>query len=384
MEVFPQLFHKNSIKTVFDRIEYGNENIQNKLANTTNEDRPQTVYSFKLIPDYVKLHLRNSNYKVACIPQNNKGYAIFLKEETTVTQYMQTQFNSKKRNIINRYVKRLEHCFDITYKLYHGAITKKDYHDVMQALFSMIQKRFEERNEIHKNSNEQQYLLDTTYDKIQTKKASLFVIYNKNQPIEISLNYHFDKILFSYISSYHIDYSKFGLGHVEIYKQVDWCAKNGYVLFEMGVGGMDYKRRWSNKIYQYNQYIAYKQDTFINTTNAKVKINIYRIKEFLKSKGINEIIPKLKARCSKRHRVNSKAYHRDSIVKTDMLENNILDFKQIDLNNNQYTSLKRVFNDFLYTTQEHQSKAVIYQTNQTNTFLISSPGFSQKIHITSI
>src|SRR5690606_41905928 len=61
----------------------------------------------------------------------------------------------------------------------------------------------------------------------RSKRASFFVIYDGDHPIEISLNYHLNDVLFSSISSFDIDYAKFGLGHIEIHKQLEWCLEHG-------------------------------------------------------------------------------------------------------------------------------------------------------------
>lgn len=348
--VFPNLFRTSTICNLYKSIEYFNLKVNNTIINKDFKANKSTIYSHRLIPEYFKLNLRDTSFKTKIIPECNWGYSILLNPSDSIDGFMQRQFNSKKRNIFTRYVKRLETCFDVEYRMFYGNISETNYNFIMQSLYNMIVARFKERNELHKNLHEWDYLLENTFSDIINKKASLFVIYNKDEPIEISLNYHFDKVLFSYLSSYNIDYSKFGLGHIEIYKQTEWCAINGYILFEMGVGGMDYKRRWSNNIYRYNHYVVYKKQSF----KLRLLITKVQLKEYLKSKKVNEFYPKIKA----------------FFKKEDTQQNSILISKIMPishLNTNEYekiednSHLKKYINNFLYTTKNHINDICIYK-----------------------
>lgn len=378
MEVFPQLFHKEHFKALCTGITYSSYNVKFN-TNNLNKKAVQKAQVFKLLPQYVKIHPKD-NFKIKAIPQHNMGYAIALEDVTSIEEYLQKQYNSKKRNIINRFVNRLEHCFNITYQLHIGTLPKDQYTFLMQALHQMIIQRFDERDEEHKNLNEWDDLMANTYQQILESKASLFVIYNNEQPIEISLNYHFDKILFSYVSSYHTDYSKFGLGHVEIYKQLEWCLKNGYILFEMGVGGMDYKRRWSNNIYQYQQCIFYNPNVLLSSVSATLKYIIYSLKEYLKAKGLNEIVPNMLRKIKNVSKNNSEAeYKVNDILKhnnQNKLEENI---SEIDLSVKINNPLIRYRNDFLYTSLEKEDDTKVYFKAETKTYIISGKTSYQNI-----
>ncbi len=377
IEVFPQRFIKADIKTLCKSISYFDEVVSHKETSEMHNN----YYSIKLIPEYFNLTYRDSTLRVKQVPQYNWGYSILLNEAETLDAFMKQQFNSKKRNIMTRYVKRLEACFNIRYEFYHGDITVETYDFVMQSLYNMIVNRFKERNEIHKNIGEWEYLLQSSLDKIKNKTASLFVIYNEDEPIEISLNYHYDKILFSYVSSYHIDYSKFGLGHVEIYKQVEWCINNDYILFEMGVGGMDYKRRWSNNIYRYQHYIVYNTKTKILGCFSYLKI---RLKEYLKAKKINEIYPILKTKFfSNTSKNNSDVTVSDIKPLTEAVILKIDNLDVINYSLEAYTFIKKFIFNFLYTSIDHINYVNVYKINENN-YLIKGKTKYQEIHFVSI
>lgn len=369
--VFPLVFKDQAITHLFGSIEYFGEKV---IHNPSHSIQPKSFYSHRLIPEYFKLTISNPAFKLKIIPEQNWGYSIFLKKQDTMEAFMKRTFNSKKRNIFTRYVKRLETCFNIRYQLFHGEMSRTEYVFIMKALHSMIVNRFEERREVHKNLSEWNELIETTYPEILNKKASLFVIYEDDKPIEVSLNYHYDHILFSYISSYDINYSKFGLGHVEIYKQVEWCIKNQYILFEMGVGGMDYKRRWSNNVYQYRHYIIYKRYT-LKLLAFILKI---RLKEYLKSKKINEIVPKIKNSFKKQAKLKSNVECSEiQILKTlDTTE-----YQTIDTQLENYNFLNKHIHDFLYTTENHKNNITVYKHQSSALYLIVGSKNYQNISI---
>lgn len=360
MLVFPQLFNTTEFKTMCSSISYANEMVMCEPNLDSKKNNLKSCYNFKLIPDYITLNLKNTHYKQVKIKQQNLGYAVALDGCNAIEDYMQKQFNSKKRNILNRFVKRLEHCFPITYQMHLGNLNKEVYDNLMEALHQMILQRFDERNETHKNLKEWDSLVKNTYQKIILNQASLFVIYNQDKPIEISLNYHFNNILFSYISSYDIDYSKFGLGHVEIYKQLEWCIKNGYVLFEMGVGGLDYKRRWSNKIYHYNQYIIYHSNKLTAFVLGNYQITFYRIKEFLKLKGVNQlgqILNNIMVRTPRKY----KSYEPLNLEPLTALNCLQQPWIEINCSASPFQVINRYRNDFLYTSLEQAKATKVYQ-----------------------
>lgn len=245
-------------------------------------------YSLRLATPYFRWAATPKGYGFKRVPQYNWGYSIALEGYSKVDDYLVAQFKSKNRSIIKRYIQRLEACFPISYRYFHGEISQTQYDLVFNALEEMIKDRFQQRQETHLEFWRWEHLREHTLGLIRSGKASFFVIYDGERPIEISLNYHLNKVLFSTISSFAIDYAKFGLGHVEIYKQLEWCLENGFTRFEMGVGGMEYKRRWSNDIYRFEHWILISQRNWVANLGGTAAYWGVRLKEYLKSKKLNE------------------------------------------------------------------------------------------------
>ncbi|NVN19344.1 GNAT family N-acetyltransferase [Muricauda sp. HICW] len=362
--------HINIFQSLYERGNLPMELMYAKIMDTSLEEDGYTwlqqgknAISCRLVPSYFTVdQLFSCNIRT--VDQYNWGYSIDLSNCSSIDDYLSSQFKSKPRSIIRRYVNRLETCFPISYKLYHGELEKEIYNAVFDSLRDMIKKRFQEREETHKEMWRWEGLKQNTYQQILNKQASLFVIYDGNKPIEISLNYHMGPVLFSSVSSYDLDYGKFGLGHVEIYKQLEWCLSNGYKLFEMGVGGMDYKRKWSNHIYQFSHWIITPKENFFLGLVGKIELWKVRLKEYLKSKKMNEL----------RDRVielinfdKTKKIVLDEVDFSTEAVNGHIDFQMLTLLTpkevEQIEGLRKAINDFLYTNTLGYSKIKVYKAN---------------------
>ena len=379
LEFITHFYKESKTPIVFEEISYFGNRFQCSTINSKDPLVPsKTLYSIRLVPEYFGIKLQKESYKTAKIKQYNWGYSIQLTDIKTADAYLKKQFNSNARKVIRRNIKRLETCFNVKYEMYYGNIALEKYEALMTALHDMLVTRFDQRGEVSKDLLQWEQLRNNTYDQILNGKASLFAIYRENDPIEISLNYHFDKILFSSVSSYDIDYSKFGLGHIEIYKQLEWCLENGYVLFEMGVGGMDYKQRWSNNIYQFEHHILYDLND-LSKFFAAYEIWRVRLKEYLKSKKVNDFVYKIGAFFrSKRTNNNKKPSYEQQFWHSPEDDNLRLD-TPISRLDNKYSFLKKPVHDFLYLNQEHENDITIFTTTNPQIFVLKGKTKSVKI-----
>ncbi|MEG3658555.1 GNAT family N-acetyltransferase [Arenibacter palladensis] len=380
LELFSTLFDQHTIPDFYSSISYfKNQKIFNDTTNHYNEQKSsKNLYSLRLVPGYMNFNLKNEELlNIKKIPQINWGYAIFLDSTSGIEDFINSQFKTKFRTNIKRSINRLETCFEITYRMYHGDIDRETYIQLMESLRIMLINRFSEKNVVNNNLPKWKELCANTFSLIAQKKASLFVIYNGDRPIAISLNYHLDKILFSSISSYDLDYSKFGISHVEIYRQLEWCFLNNYLVFEMGVGSLDYKRRWSNHIYNYEHHVYYNK-SFLSNCYAFFEISRVKLKEYLKSKQIPEYISKGKAAINFEKKVHQDVLHNfeiESTIDISLLKNS----EKINFQNDKYHYLRRPIYDFLYSTLDHVSKIQVFEIIKDTTYIISGKSANQKV-----
>ncbi|AKA36060.1 GNAT family N-acetyltransferase [Flagellimonas lutaonensis] len=379
LDFFGAAMENGEIPSIIQSIGYFGKTIQNDNISHSTE-KVINCYSLRLVPEYMQLQIVSERLLATqVVKQFNWGYSIHLDNIASIDEYLKRQFKSKYRSIIRRYVNRLEHCFPIKYKLFYGEIDEKTYRFIMGSLHQMIIARFGQRKETHKEFHRWETLVNETRPKILNKQASLFVIYDGEHPIQISLNYHFDKILFSAISSYDINYAKFGLGHVEIYKQLQWCIENDHCVYEMGVGGMDYKRRWSNNIYQYQHHIVYRKNKPLTRLLANIEIVRISAKEYLKSKNVNELVYKLKDFIIKKKNDRGHSPQKVSITEVDVSVS-ITGYHTLELPKSKNHFLKKYMCDFLYSKVEQYSDVAILQSKKNqNIYLFKGKSNAQQL-----
>ncbi len=310
---------------------------------------------FKNIPTYLRVAYLNKDSKLHSITTVN-GYAIDLQGVTAVNQYMGKQFSKKARGNILRGVRRLEDAFSIRYERYYGAIDKQQCQELLAMLKDMIISRFEERNETSHTLREWEGIRTTLYTLILEKKASLFVIYQEDRPIAISVAYHYGSLFFYFIAAFDITYSKFSMGNIMLFKQLEWSIANGYDFFEMAWGDLDYKRRWSNRVQPLeNIYILPKKavGTYIGLL---YEMNKSRLITFLINRKVNVYYRQLKNKIlGKESSFVPIVYH---LIDTDQLPKDAITGR-IDVDLPEFSHLKTILNDFLYTTQEPYENTLI-------------------------
>jgi hypothetical protein len=239
----------------------------------------------------------------------------------------------------------------------------------MGALKKMIIKRFQQRDGRNKTLENWNTHFEKTINLINKKKASLFVIYDENRPIEISINYHIDTIMYSSISSYDLDYGKFSLGNIEIYKQLEWCMLNNISFFDMGYGDFDYKRKWSNHIYNFEDHIFYHKYNVLGSCYAMFKGYKYKLINYLIAENINDKIYNLLDKFKTPKHTND--YLDYELITLTSLPNEADSLKPIDFSDEKYHILRKPLYDSLYKYQEHLSNIHLFEIiNSKNRFII--------------
>ena len=193
--------HAPQLAAVFSHIGRQDENSNLLPAQQHPDNESANIHSVHYIPAYLATTLDQPNKWTKKTYPSVTGYAVALDEFKNLKDYLLKQHSTKTRNKINRVKRRLEQCFDIRYKMYESDITKEEYSFLMNTLKAMIISRFRQKQKRSDSLTVWDKVLNSSYQLIKGGKASLHVIYNRDKPINISLNYQYNRILFSYISS---------------------------------------------------------------------------------------------------------------------------------------------------------------------------------------
>lgn len=379
IDYFFELFEKCSIPKLFSEVR-SSENekgIINPNYDSGLVENPDKVYSVFFIPDYLKPTINRNNFVIKKIEQFFKGYAIFLDGFTSADAYIKHRFRSNAKGIRRR-IKRLESCFDISYKTYYGAIEEENYEFLMNCLEKMLIRRFEQRNDVSQSLLRWDHYKQMYFSLINEKKASMFVAFENNQPIIVSLNHHFQNRLFSAISSYDIDYSKFSLGSVEIYKKLDWLIENDHKSYEMGMGDLSYKREWCNHIYNFEHQIIYPKKSIVGFFKGSMEYLKVKLKEFV-FKVAYVRYKKYKAK-RKTQSIAVVEKYKVSPVEEVSYDKGL---PAIDYNSEEYRGLRGIVFDFLYTSIDNvKNVSVLEVAKNEKTYLIVGKSKMQKVTLT--
>ncbi len=375
IDYFFELYEKGVVPKIFSKVNslenqesYVNPDYDENLVK--NEDK---IYSVFFIPDYLTPTFDTDRFSSKIINQFFKGYAIFLDGFSSADAYIKHRFRSNAKGIRRR-IKRLESCFQISYKTFYGEIDENEYNSLMNSLHQMLIRRFEQRNDVSQTLTQWDRYKKMYFSLINEKKASLFVAYEKEIPIIVSLNHHFQGRLFSSISSYDIDYGKFSLGSVEIYKKLDWCIANDHKSYEMGMGDLSYKREWCNHIYNFKHQIIYPKKSFL----AGIKANLEFIKASLKEFIFKIAYVRYKNFKAKRKKSNN-LQPQFQIFPLEETQND-LEYETIDYNTKSYSFLRNVVFDFLYSSIENVKDVKVFEVSkEEKSYLIVGKSKMQKV-----
>lgn len=345
----------------------------------TSEIRKKTFLIYD-VPTYFKINsnVRSKNLGLHKVKQYS-GYLIDLTPFKDLDQYMQATFSKSGRYKLKKYNKRLESCFDIQYKMYHGNISKDTYDEIFRDFKILLEKRFSEK-QIRNNNldpSEWNFYFEVAYPMILENKAGLFVIYDGKKPIGVTLNYLSEDTVFDAITVFDVDYAKFHLGSTTIMKLIEWCLEHKIRIFDFSKGHFDYKKRWANKSYDFEYHIYFDRKSLLSLIMAYSLKLFFNLKQELRNRHVNDMIHKLA------FRLKNKKLPLKEIKKYSLIDDNTPitshQLKQIDPFAKEYEFLKSAIFDFLYLKQENcQMLDVYHVTNESNTYIFKGQGHQVK------
>ena len=363
-------YNQNVIKSLetplFDQIKNTTTGkpLKNLISNDKKQDGKTKIYYVTYIPLFTEINLNIRFKKLAF--NRFKGFLINLENFNTIDDYMSKQFGAKSRSKIRSYINRLETCFDISYKTYFGDIDEKVYKNLFTELERMIKRRFDQRGEQHQAMEDWNYYKETTFKNILNKNASLFVIYDNNKPIDICINYHYENIIINSIRAFDIDYSKFKLGYIDIYKQVEWSFENNINIFDLGPGILTYKEQWCNVVYKFKNYLIYDKNSATSTILSLLLFLFYKLKIFLDSKNI--IVDKDNTKKDSNAINNQGILEQNDYIEIEEINNQIntelkKDYNKINFELEEFSFLRNVIYDYLYLNFDKKTQVNLYQSN---------------------
>ncbi|MBS9463884.1 GNAT family N-acetyltransferase [Flagellimonas sp. 389] len=372
------------------------EVLSKKVVYTSqNKEVPEfenKAYSIYDMPDYFKTEIesKDSSISILDIPLYT-GYLINLNSYKDFEDYMDTKVRKARCSQLRRYRKRLDLCIRPVYKIYYGQIEKEEYNRLFNTLLKMTERRFIQKKERNFELPFLETYRATMYPLILEKKASIFVIYDGEKPINISLNFIDEHIIFHWNSCYDIDYCMFNLGHINMVNHVKWAYENNFKLFDMGRGDFFHKRKWVDQTYIYEEQLIY------DSKSLHAMILVYVRLAFLKLRySVIQVLKKLKFHLWYgkfiKYRYRNSHEFKNLVRKEEVriIDDNfkmpsINKLKRIPIDNIQDSFIINSINYFIHKNQEYVQEIEVYlELKNPSCYYLKSNKRIQKVLITSI
>ena len=377
-KIFPKFYSKISNNLLFCNHE--NEDISNS----------KNIYSIFDIPNYYNLIISktHNNLKTLKAPLYY-GFLINLSKYESLEDYLTNKLGRGRKSQLKRYRIRLDLCISPIYKIYFGEISKKEYDGIFEHLKRLTIKRFEEKKELNYELPYLEVYQKMMYALVLEKKANIFVIYDKQKPINITLNFIENQTLFHWNSCYDIDYQVFNLGHINMVNHLEWSFNNNIKVFDMGRGDFLHKRKYITSNYTYEEHIIYNNNNFITALFAHYKFYKLKLRFALiqRLKKINAQVlyskyAKFKYKIFRhktvkpQHEKNTDITIIDNIPDSSKL--NLIDLTQIN------PAIVKTLNYFLHRSKESINMLEIFKDDEVlGTFYISGKKKKAKITISN-
>ncbi|WP_149277083.1 GNAT family N-acetyltransferase [Pareuzebyella sediminis] len=334
--------------------------IDYKILPSGPQDYQKKVFLIYDIPTYFQVETKDVNATLGIYKSKQyPGFSIDLENYTDLTDYLRKTFSKSSRYKLNKYKKRFENCFNISYEMYFGEISMETYDFIFENFRGLLQKRFDDKQITNNNLDpkEWKFYYEVTRPMILEKRASLYVIYNEQQPIGITLNFFSDEILFDAITVFDIDYAKFHLGSITIMKLLEWSLEQKMRTFDFSKGYFDYKARWADKKYDFEYHILYDKTSIRARLIALLIREFYDFKQLLRDKNVNEKLHRLTFWLKNRKKNDKGINHSfDEIHEDEVLG----DYEEVDIREPNHSHLRTVAFDFLYLNNVCLSELKVY------------------------
>ncbi|MDC9722563.1 MAG: hypothetical protein PSN34_07295 [Urechidicola sp.] len=254
--------------------------------------------------------------------------------------------------------------------MYFGTIDKIEYDNLFVRFYEMLKLRAIEKGILNKNLQHWDIYTSKVYGMILKKEASLFVIYDGSKPIKISLNMHINDVVFLFITTYDIDYSKFRIRHTNWMWLIDWFIKNNIKLVDFSKGNTTYKKRWANKEYDFEYHLFYDTTKIASKLKATLLEKKLRLLQALRNRNINDhfytAYKKIKGvkkyiHISKHEFVEVKQFPKTSVLKILIQQDN------------DYSFLRPIIYKYLFLTSTNIKELQLFHSSKTkNTYYVKN------------
>tara|TARA_R110000868_G_scaffold392315_1_gene662885 strand:- start:134 stop:1384 length:1251 start_codon:yes stop_codon:yes gene_type:complete len=380
--IYPVKFLRNRFRLYYYNV---GKNITNGvsyvLSNNQNDCKGKVFLIYDVLPYLRERHNLTGDHpylKLKKAPQY-KGYLTDLSGFKNFDDFFLRHFSAKSRGNIRKWDKRLKLNFKVDFKVFYGEIELEVYNHVFDNLLILIQKRWDDlgmENDILKDHD---YYHELCYNMILDKTATLNVLYANDEIVAISICFASNKELFFAITSFDIDFRKYNLGHLLIMYIMNWCFETGFDIFDYSKGTYEYKTRWSNKTYVFEDHILFDRNSIGSNLVGNYLVLFYRMKQFLRERNVNLLYSRIKYWI---HTMKFKTKKDPKILikDLDIVDDVITKSKQVDKDSDDYAKLKPIICDIIFTATQPFNTVKAYKVNdEKNKFILAGDDFIKEV-----
>jgi hypothetical protein len=267
-----------------------------RLGNPDNSELGNKVVLIYDLPTYFELGNplpKLPSFRGTAVKQY-PGYLIDLEQYKDLPDFLQRTFSRGSRNKLKKYKRKFETAFDVTYVNYTGKLDKGQHEALFESFKNLLVKRFDEKGISNNNleAGEWNFFKEAAFEMMKEEMAGLFVVYNKDKPVAITLNFYSDTIVFDTITVFDTSYAKFHPGAVSLMGLLEWCFQNNFKILDFSKGYFDYKKQWGTREYDFEYHIYYNPKSMVSSLLGNFLIQYFRAKQALREQGVNDLLHK--------------------------------------------------------------------------------------------
>lgn len=246
----------------------------------TKDDYKGKVFVLYDIPSYLP-SIQTGEVGLKSITQY-KGYGIDLADYKTINDYLQKFSRNRKRSLIKG-LRKLEKDYDIEY-VWLEKVDKVEFDKVFNTLFELIDETFKQKKTINSHSIKKvkSWYKSLFFKLINEGKAAFFIIKNSKEVIAVSFNYFSNNIFFAAIPSYNRKYREYGIGNIQMLKEMEWSINHNLEYYDLGKGSYGYKQIWASEEYSFEYHILYDRKNWLSKIIANFLCFYFSLKAFLR------------------------------------------------------------------------------------------------------
>ncbi len=345
--------------------------ISYRLNPENSNDYKKKAFLIYDVPSYFEVSTATQSTDIGFYRSTQyPGFLIDLKSFKTANDYLATSFSKSSRYKLKKYKKRFEASFNVRYVMYRGEMSRETYDYIFQSFRELLEKRFDDKQITNNNLdlNEWQFYHEVTYPMLLEGKASLFVIYNGDNPIGVTLNFFSEDILFDAITVFDIDYAKFHLGSITIMGLLEWCLENNLKIFDFSKGYFDYKTRWATTTYDFEYHIYYDAKSTRAKSIAFLLKKFFDLKQRLREKNVNDQLHRMTYRFKNKtpKPLQNRSYTFAEIGDAEPIDST----HEIALVDPENRNVRLLVFEYLYLNDGHYQDIQMYSSNKIDQFYL--------------